>query len=242
MIVKKVVEVPKINKIYKKVPRERVIDVYEDVVVDNYSEVPKDIVQEIEIPLSIVQDKVNTVEERYEIPIYTRVKRSHLSQDQLKAFDNSARELADAKINHQMLMKELEYIEKRIAAERPERIPENQAKGDELRTEIRRLRDQLVAETRSRDIMRDEIQKPPEIEVKENPDRSMIPDLQRNIRSLREKNQVIRNFLEDAKHNPSTRSFVSLHGSRGPGSLQSNYYPAQAQKRVATQAQQYPHR
>lgn len=41
VIVKKVIEVPVVNKIYKRVPKEKVVDVYEEVVKEKFVEDPR---------------------------------------------------------------------------------------------------------------------------------------------------------------------------------------------------------
>ena len=60
----------------------------------------------------------------------------------------------------------------------------------------------MTQQVELRDKLRAEVQKPPEIQVEENSDKSALPELQRQADIVKRKNDEIKAFIDMASKNP----------------------------------------
>ena len=108
--VKKVVEVPVVNPIIKRVPREKVVEVIQEVVKPVVVEVDEYTKDTIQVPLHHSMGRLQVNERHVDMAFHRRVKKSHLSERQVAEFESSSHQVADAQAKNEMLKKEIEML------------------------------------------------------------------------------------------------------------------------------------
>lgn len=93
--VKKIIEKPTINRIVKRVPREKIIDVIHEKVVDRVHEREEVIEEDVDVVLKEVHGVLEVNEITQHMPLNTRTRTEHISRRQIADFEASSRQLAE---------------------------------------------------------------------------------------------------------------------------------------------------
>lgn len=199
IVLEKVVEVPVINKIYKQVPQEKIVDVYKEVVVERVVEVPEEEIVPVDIDLNTVVGKVVVNEQIQQMPLETKIRKAHLNPQQVTDFEASSRRLADVTAENEAIKAQISALQQRLSIMPKDRVDQAQAQQMQLQNEIQNLRHILAQETAERQKLRAQNSQPQEVELVENVDMGPSEQLKRDIELVRAKNDGIRNFLQTTR-------------------------------------------
>ena len=199
VVLEKIVEVPVVNKIIKPVPTEKIVDVFKEVIVDRIVEVPEEEFRPVDVPINTTAGVVTVNERRTNMEVNTRIRKSHLNPRQIAEFEATSRQLADVTAENEAIKAQITALRERLALTPAERIIAAQQHQSHLYSEIQRLRDVLLKQTRDRDILRVENAKPQEVELQENVDTAPADGLIRDIELVRAKNLQLRDYLENVR-------------------------------------------
>lgn len=224
---------PVINKIYKPVPQEKIVDVYKEVVIEKIVEIPEEEIVPLDVQLNTVVGKVKVNERRQNLLLNTRVRKSHLNKRQVQEFEASSRQLADVTAENEAIKAQIQSLEQTLQITNPERIVSAQGEQQQLTQEIRRLRELLAAQTRERDTLRAENSRPQEVELQENIDSTPVDQLLRDIELVKSKNQQLREFLDTTRQVTQKNAVARSTAYAGSGTTTTNVRNSQV--RVSTQ-------
>lgn len=192
--VRKIVEKPTINKIVKRVPREKVVEVFYDKVVSNIIETEEEVEEELDVVLKEVHGVLEVNDVTTNMPLNTRTRTEHISRRQISEFENSSRQVAELQAENQALTHRIEYLDKHIHD--PNRIEDARLEQQELRREIQDLSSDLAQKTRERDDLKRKIERNPDnVQLNEIVDDSAAPKLRQDIALVEEKNRALRQFF-----------------------------------------------
>lgn len=124
IFLKKIVEIPRINRIVKRVPREKIVEVYHEKVVDNIIEVEETVEEDVDVHLKEVQGVLQVNEKITHMPLNTITRREHISKRQIQEFESSSRQLAELQSENEAFSHQINYLEEHISAINPRRLEE----------------------------------------------------------------------------------------------------------------------
>lgn len=200
---KKVIEVPTINRIVRRVPREKIVDVYHEKVVDNIIE--QDVYEEepVNVNLKNIQARLQINDKISHMPLNTHITKEFISKQQIADFEGSSRGVAELQAENQMLSTQLSYAERQAFP--THRNVNAKAEVGEISQENSVLRVDLVKNTRERDNLKAKVEERPQIEMVEILDDSAVPTLEGDIGLVQAKNMELKSFIEEAKRARSDR-------------------------------------
>lgn len=201
VIVKKIVEKPVVNPIIKRVPKEKYVDVIEEVVKPKIVEVDDYQSEDIDVQLTNTFGKVNVHEQRETMEYHKKINKTHLSEEQVSIFEESSQQVADAQAKYEMKMKELEILRKNAERADMGKIKVENHNNENLISEVKNLADTYNYESKDRQRIRNEMNTKPNIQIVDVPTEEGSQKLQSDVNLLRQKNQELQQFLMDAKKN-----------------------------------------
>ena len=68
----------------------------------------------MQVPLRTITDKLNINAFEEHVPMNKRIRKTHLNPDQKRAFDESSKYLANIESRNQMLLKEIQFLERQL--------------------------------------------------------------------------------------------------------------------------------
>lgn len=199
MVLQKIIQIPVVNKIYKPVPQEKVVDVYKEVIVEKIVEVPEEEIVPRDVNLTVKAGVVRVNEMTNQMELNTRVIRSHLNPRQVAEFEATSRQLADFTAENEAIKAQITALQERLALTPPERIAAAQNDQQLLYKEIQRMREMLMQQTRERDMIRTEVSRPQEVELTEHVDSTAVDSLMHDIELVKSKNLQLRDYLENVR-------------------------------------------
>ena len=187
------------NKIIKPIPTEKIVDVFKEVIVDRIVEVPEEEIRPVDVPVNTTAGVVTVNERRTNMEVNTRIRRSHLNPRQVAEFEATSRQLADVTAENEAIKAQITALRERLSLTPAERIIAAQQHQTHLYSEIQRLREILLKQTRERDMLRAENSKPQEVELQENVDTIPAEALAQDIELVKQKNLQLRQYLENVR-------------------------------------------
>ena len=195
----KIVQIPVVNKIYKPVPQEKIVDVIKEVIVERIVEVPEEEIVPRDVNLTVKAGIVKVNEMTNNMELNTRVIRSHLNPRQVSEFEATSRQLADFTAENEAIKAQITALQERLSLTPPERIAAAQTDQQMLYQEIQRMREMLMQQTRERDVLRTEVSRPQEVNLTEHVDSSAVDQLMHDIDLVKTKNLQLRDYLDHVR-------------------------------------------
>lgn len=145
------IEVPKLNKVYKDVNVEKIVEVRREVIVEQYNEIETNEVEDLDVQLKTVQDKVhvNKIEKR--LPLMRTQRRGVLNQQQKRDFEGLSRQLAELQFESQKLEAQIEYSKRVDLGECSGDIEHYKHEAHSISTDISECKSHISELTRHRD-------------------------------------------------------------------------------------------